>query len=62
MRSQVKNGRRNTSESAMKLSPLVQQHLQVAGTVVDIVNLRVPSTMNWLRAAGIHVSEVAQPW
>jgi hypothetical protein len=39
---------------------LVQSHLRVAGTVVDIVNVRVPSTLNYLRAAGVHVSEIAQ--
>jgi len=29
-------------------------------TVVDIVNVRVPSVLDWLRAAGIHVSQGAQ--
>ena len=60
MVSQVKNERRKKSEAAMGRLPQVQRHLRMAGTVVDIVNVRVPSTMDWLRAAGIHVSESAQ--
>jgi hypothetical protein len=60
MGAQVKNGRRKKSGVAIARLPQVQSHLRMAGTVVDIVNVRVPSTMDWLRAAGIHVSESAQ--
>jgi hypothetical protein len=60
MGSQPQNGRRKRSESSRLRLPLVQRHLRMAVTVVDILNVRVPSTMDWLRAAGIHVSEVAQ--
>jgi hypothetical protein len=39
---------------------VVQHHLQMAGAIIDIVSVRVPSTMDSLRAAGIHVSREAQ--
>jgi hypothetical protein len=56
----TKNGRRKRPGSMNTHLPLVQRHLLVAGTVVDILSVRVPSTMEWLREAGIHVSDVAQ--
>lgn len=60
MGSLAKNGRRKRPECLATQLPLVQRHLLVAGAVVDIVSARVPSTMNWLRSAGIHISDVAQ--